>query len=732
MGDKFLKYVCALPYPKRSGRIPELISSDPAALEEFARRWDKPGYGVYECVSPLQEGARRRSLETVAALVLLHNDIDLRTLQETREEVLRRLTALPIPLEIRDSGGGFHPVLHLKEEATPGSAEFERANAARSRLNHVLCADPAPNHAAALLRRLGTHNFKYGGEPRPCQIIQPGRPVDITEVESLLDLLGDKPLFTPLEQATNGHDRTEGPPRSSGPVDVEARLAAMQFQGPGNSSIHLTQVPCTASLLRAGVPVDDVVAQVLKATRRAAAGDPGAAAWNWTTEQRDIERLCYDFVNKNTELVAALPNALFAAWNDRLAEGRTHLKITYAPHIGWHIRSREPKADGSADPCTGEAEPDPARKAKSHAWNYYDSTETRPQRWCVKQLIPETGVGILSGQWGSFKTTAALDLSVSVMTGQLFAGQYRIKRKGAVLYIATEGAGTLQSRLAAIARHRGAPDKLPFAWRGDSPLLTDKAAGSTICRYVDEAAVHFEHAYGVPVVLIWVDTYITAAGLNSSGDDNDTAATQKAFNTLRFVAAHSGAFVATVDHHGKVVEAGTRGSSGKEGNADTVLATLAEREITGAVANCRMAARKQRDGISGFEVPFAPETVDLGLDEDGDPITAIVLAWGKQQRGAPGRPRKSKDRDLLARTLADVVAKCGFAFQPDPGGPTVQACHGTALRAEFYQRRPAKGSAKQQADKRRNAFDRALQSAIAAALVGMRETNGEGVLWAKR
>ena len=73
------------------------------------------------------------------------------------------------------------------------------------------------------------------------------------------------------------------------------------------------------------------------------------------------------------------------------------------------------------------------------------------------------------------------------------------------------------------------------------------------------------------------------------------------------MAAHSGAFVATIDHLGKVVEAGTRGSSGKEGNADTVLATLAEREITGAVSNSRMAARKQRDGVSGFEVPFTPE-----------------------------------------------------------------------------------------------------------------------------
>jgi hypothetical protein len=315
------------------------------------------------------------------------------------------------------------------------------------------------------------------------------------------------------------------------------------------------------------------------------------------------------------------------------------------------------------------------------------------------------------------------------MTGKPFAGQYRIKRRGAVLYFATEGSGTLQSRLSAIAKYRGAPQKLPFAWRGDCPLLTDREAGRTIVKYVDEAAVHLEHAYGVPVTLIFVDTYITAAGLNSSGDDNDVAATQKAFNTLRFVSAHSKAFVATIDHIGKAIEAGTRGSSGKEGNADTVLATLADREITGAVSNSRMTVRKQRDGISGFQVPFVPEIIELGLDEDGDAITAVVLTWGKQEREPIKNPRKSRDRDLLAKTLMDVITRRGFAYHPIPGGPTVQACHEAELRVAFCEHRAAKGTAKQQADKRRQAYDRALASATETGLIATREINGEVVVW---
>src|SRR5262249_52529886 len=166
--------------------------------------------------------------------------------------------------------------------------------------------------------------------------------------------------------------------------------------------------------------------------------------------------MCFDFVNKAPELSAALPEPLRTSFEAALAQGKT-AKIVYARHIGWHGRSWPNRL---ADPAQEHAKSDPAPStaAKPRGWNYYDSTETTAPRWLVKGLLPETGVGILAGQWGSFKTTAALDLSVAVMTGAAFAGQYRVKRKGAVLYFAVEGAGTLKTRLAAIARYRGAPE----------------------------------------------------------------------------------------------------------------------------------------------------------------------------------------------------------------------------------------------------------------------------------
>src|SRR5258708_7494705 len=97
-------------------------------------------------------------------------------------------------------------------------------------------------------------------------------------------------------------------------------------------------------------------------------------------------------------------------------------------------------------------------------WQYHDEKPAPPTPYLIKKLLPRTGAGLVSGQWGTFKTTVALDLSVSVMAGTPFAGRFTVKRRGGVAYFAPEGAGGLKSRLDAIAKERGVSGALPFAW----------------------------------------------------------------------------------------------------------------------------------------------------------------------------------------------------------------------------------------------------------------------------
>jgi hypothetical protein len=276
----------------------------------------------------------------------------------------------------------------------------------------------------------------------------------------------------------------------------------------------------------------------------------------------------------------------------------------------------------------GEGERPPS--SPGNGWQFHDQIAAAPTQWLIKNLLPETGAGLMSGQWGAFKTTGALDLAVSVMAGKPFADRFVVKRRGGVAYFAVEGSGGLKSRLDTIAKERGVAGVLPFTWRSDCPPLTAADALAQLMRMANEAAQELKRRFGVPLVLIYIDTMIAAAAYANAGDDNDTAVAQKVMSVLSGLSRQTGAFVLGIDHFGKVVEGGTRGSSAKEGHADAVLALLGDRQLNGTVTNTRLAIRKLRDGPSGLELPFAPRDVTIGTDEDGEAITRVVLDWDKQ------------------------------------------------------------------------------------------------------
>src|SRR5262249_37626420 len=76
------------------------------------------------------------------------------------------------------------------------------------------------------------------------------------------------------------------PGAGGAPVDIDNRLADMRHEGPGPSSIHVTQLAVTAAMMNRGTNTDEIVAKVLAATKDAA-GKAGAR-WNWHQEERAI------------------------------------------------------------------------------------------------------------------------------------------------------------------------------------------------------------------------------------------------------------------------------------------------------------------------------------------------------------------------------------------------------------------------------------------------------------
>jgi hypothetical protein len=121
------------------------------------------------------------------------------------------------------------------------------------------------------------------------------------------------------------------------PVDIDGELAAMAL---GN--IHATQLRATSALLRAGNSIEEAAAEVLAATERV--GDP---SWNWKSERRKIERLCFDFVAKNPELSGTLPDTLRGAFEALVAEGGDP-KFRCGRDGTWSLNYTPPPSKGEA------------------------------------------------------------------------------------------------------------------------------------------------------------------------------------------------------------------------------------------------------------------------------------------------------------------------------------------------------------------------------------------------
>jgi RecA-family ATPase len=82
------------------------------------------------------------------------------------------------------------------------------------------------------------------------------------------------------------------------------------------------------------------------------------------------------------------------------------------------------------------------KKSKSDSETFWHGdSNVAETAWLVKNMLPEVGTVLLSGQWGMHKSFTMLDLGTSVVTGNSFAG-HRVVRRGGVLVFAAEGAST--------------------------------------------------------------------------------------------------------------------------------------------------------------------------------------------------------------------------------------------------------------------------------------------------
>ena len=234
----------------------------------------------------------------------------------------------------------------------------------------------------------------------------------------------------------------------------------------------------------------------------------------------------------------------------------------------------------------------------------FASTTALP--WIIKGVLPKAGLGVVYGASGSGKSFAVLDMGMAIARGVDWRGKRT--KQGRVAYIAAEGADGFRKRLAAYAQHQGVDlAGVPMTVLNAAPNLLEKQDAVDVARGIKASG-------GADLII--VDTFAqTTPGANENAGED----VGKALGYCKRIHESTGAMVLLIHHSGKDATKGARGWSGLRAACD------AEIEVVRAPTGRLLRLSKSKDGEDGLEWGFDLEVVQLGVDEDLDPITSCVV-----------------------------------------------------------------------------------------------------------
>jgi len=229
----------------------------------------------------------------------------------------------------------------------------------------------------------------------------------------------------------------------------------------------------------------------------------------------------------------------------------------------------------------------------------------------IKGLLLVNTLAVIYGEPGSGKTFMAMDMALAIAAGKLWRG--RKTKKGLVVYVAAEGAASVQLRVTAY--RKAYPDvdpRIPFCIL---PQAVDFLDTECVDRLITTIRV-LESEVGERTALVVIDTLSRAMTGNENSPEIMGAAIDSA---ERIRAASDQATVAFIHHAGKDPTKGARGHSKLNAAIDTEIFVEGKSGVRVAEV------KKQRDLPIGDKFAFDLRQVVLGTDADGDAITSCVV-----------------------------------------------------------------------------------------------------------
>ena len=225
-----------------------------------------------------------------------------------------------------------------------------------------------------------------------------------------------------------------------------------------------------------------------------------------------------------------------------------------------------------------------------------------PLRWCIKGVLSERGIASIFGPSASGKSFLAFDMAIAIAGGKDWFG-CRVNR-APVVYVCLEGEAGFGQRVK--------------AWETDNRQSLPEALNMVLDPFKITKAHDVDELVSVipQGAVVIVDTLNRAAPDSDENSSKDMGLILEAAKRLHSL---TNGLVVLVHHTGKDDSRGMRGHSSLFAAMDAAI------EVKRTGDSRRWLLGKAKDGVDGDEHPFRLKVIDLGVDDDNDPISSCVV-----------------------------------------------------------------------------------------------------------
>lgn len=399
-----------------------------------------------------------------------------------------------------------------------------------------------------------------------------------------------------------------------------------------------------------------------------------AAATRWLEEEAETavegsggEPATIRVINVVLDRVADKDTALallMAHWNDRQCPPWMEDDLAAKVDNAWQYRQNAPGSDSTSsefDELPDEPE-EAANDNKDHSKiadlseDDIEAERAEAREYVIKGVLARGDLGVIFGKPGAGKSTLAPYLARKVARGERVFG--RRTRQGQVLYVAAEDPGGMRQRVKALRRVLGGGASDLRLIVGVEDLNTK---GSSDLKAL-EAIIKQRQP-----VLVIIDTLAQAF----PGLEENTAEGMGRVVRVGRRLADLGPAVVLIHHDTKGGGDTPRGHSILHGALDMQLKLSSEKGsdiVTGELG-------KNRNGACDWRLTFRRAVAVLGVDADGDNITAVYtedLTGRAEAVQAEARADAKDDFIRLLGVLADkgIEGRNGILYRRASFAPT--------------------------------------------------------------